>query len=302
MIATVIICTRNRAASLARTLSSLATSAKRVREPWELIIVDNGSTDHTRDVVESFAAELPLARIDQPIPGLSNARNAGVAAAHGNYILWTDDDVIVDERWLTAWFATFKRRPHDVVFGGRSEPLLEEPHQPWFHANMGNLASLLAIRDEPTWGEVTVERIPYGLNYAIRASEQRAHLYDTNLGVAPGRRLGGEEVSVLRQILAEGNRGSWAWDATVYHVIPLSRQTTKYIDSFYSAHGYLFPVSGPRTGKLSRLSGVLASLKMMCRAYLKLGTAKAEAEVDVPRVIELARARGSLRRYLGLGV
>ena len=182
MIATVIICTRNRAASLARTLSSLATSAKRVREPWELIIVDNGSTDHTRDVVESFAAELPLARIDQPIPGLSNARNAGVAAAHGNYILWTDDDVIVDERWLTAWFATFKRRPHDVVFGGRSEPLLEEPHQPWFHANMGNLASLLAIWDEPTWGEVTVERIPYGLNYAIRASEQRAHLYDTNLG------------------------------------------------------------------------------------------------------------------------
>ena len=63
---------------------------------WELLIVDNGSTDHTSNIVTSFEDRLPVKRLWQPEPGLSNARNFGIRHAAGKYIIWTDDDVLLD--------------------------------------------------------------------------------------------------------------------------------------------------------------------------------------------------------------
>ena len=203
MIATVIICTRNRAASLARALASVVEAAKRVPRNWEMLVVDNGSTDGTAETIASFDGRLPLRRIDQPIAGLSNARNAGVAAARGDYILWTDDDVVVHEDWLSAWFRAFRERPSDAVFGGRTEPRFEEPRQDWFVANQHHLQWLLAVRDA-AWTAVGPDQMPWGLNFAVRGKEQRALAYDPRLGVAPGRRTGGEEVDVIQRILDAG--------------------------------------------------------------------------------------------------
>src|SRR5688500_3500637 len=93
---TVIICTRNRADQLRRTLESAAAVDTPEHVSWELLVVDNGSTDHTPEVVESFSGRLPIRRVSEPEAGLSNARNRGVAEAKGDYICWTDDDVLID--------------------------------------------------------------------------------------------------------------------------------------------------------------------------------------------------------------
>jgi len=165
-LATVTICTRNRAASLARTLASITEAAGAVSEDWELLVVDNGSTDNTAEVVDGFAGSLPIRRIHHPVPGLSNARNAGMAAARGRFIIWTDDDLTVDREWLAAYLAAFRAWPDCAIFGGRAIPRYTEPVPAWFIACEEDLASLLAIRDAPGWEEITPERVPYGLNYA----------------------------------------------------------------------------------------------------------------------------------------
>lgn len=297
----VIICTRNRSASLARTLRSLVRAAAHVHDPWELLIVDNGSTDDTSATVASFSGQLPVRRVPEPKAGLSNARNAGVRESQGEFVLWTDDDVLVDEQWLNAWFRAFRDHPGEALFGGRSEPVYEPPEQAWFIANQHELRSLLAIRNTPEWATITRERVPFGLNYAIRGIEQRAHPYDPRLGVAPGRRRGGEEVAVIREILTEGGTGRWVWDATVYHLIPTERQTEAYIRQFYSAHGYDHPVVGQRVGPADRTRGVLRALLIWAKASISF---RLKRRIDqtrsVPALVTASRAKASLRRYLGL--
>jgi glycosyltransferase involved in cell wall biosynthesis len=235
-VASVLICTRNRARSLERTLASLSMIDSSDIS-WELIIVDNGSTDATASVIDRFNSRLPVTRVEQPNPGLSNARNAGVLAARGKYIIWTDDDVLVDRGWLRSYVAAFTKWPDAAVFGGKTVPVFEQPEAEWMIASASSLMDLLAIRDfgiEPVAlrGPVT----PFGLNYAVRAIEQRQHMYDPSLGVAPGRRTGGEETSVISSILRT-NVGFWIPDALILHIIPAERQTVAYVREYYEARG-----------------------------------------------------------------
>src|SRR4051812_25892690 len=119
----VAICTRNRAASLRRTLASIAAAAQ-PHADWETIVVDNGSTDDTADVASSFDERLPIRVVHEAEAGLSRARNAAVRVAQGEYIVWTDDDCVVDARWLTAYVDAFDRWPSAAVFGGPIVPEL----------------------------------------------------------------------------------------------------------------------------------------------------------------------------------
>src|SRR5205085_1873116 len=85
---------RRSAARLSRALEQLA----RVRRPpggWEVLVVNNNSTDETERVLGAFEGRLPLRRAFEPQQGLSHARNHAVAQAAGEYIVWTDDDVLV---------------------------------------------------------------------------------------------------------------------------------------------------------------------------------------------------------------
>ncbi len=107
MTISLIICTRNRAGPLRRCLDAVASI--RHDGDWELVIVDNGSTDATAATIAAFAAAqaFRVVPVQQPLKGLSNARNAGVAAARGTIILFTDDDCYVDPAILDATAAVF---------------------------------------------------------------------------------------------------------------------------------------------------------------------------------------------------
>ncbi len=297
----VIICTRNRAASLSRTLDSLSIAAARMTESWELLVVDNGSTDTTGQVIDDLKDRLPIRRVVETTPGLSNARNAGVSASKGEYVLWTDDDVIVDADWLAAWSRAFRARPGDAVFGGRSRPLYEEPRQPWFEANEKHLDALLAIRDHPDWDVMARNETPYGLNFALRGIEQRRHLYDPELGVAPGRRRGGEEAAVMTAIFDDGGTGSWVWDALVHHAIPSERQTEGYIRTYYQANGYDYPIGGVgRPGGKPR--AVLKTLLHWARAGLHYRLLRHWDRAEAAKwLVTLSRAEGSMARHLSRG-
>ena len=238
----VIICTRNRAEPLAGLLRSL-TSLNRPKDlRWEVVVVDNGSSDSTPDVLQRFAGQLPLQHIREETPGLSNARNRGVDVARGRYICWTDDDVEIDANWLNAYLEAFKRHPDAAVFGGQIEPKLEPPTPPWFAELVGlwPLTDIVAARD---FGATPVELdfgkgiVPWGANFAVRAAEQRQHRYDPNLGVSPAQRRSGEEAQVMFEILQGAANGWWVPDSKVYHLSPPHRQSLEYFREHYTAIG-----------------------------------------------------------------
>jgi glycosyltransferase involved in cell wall biosynthesis len=235
---TVVVCTLNRAESLRRTLASLA--AMRVPDDldWEVMVVNNNCTDHTDEVVKAFAAQLPIRREFEPQRGLSRARNCAVGAAKGDYIVWTDDDVIVDSDWLANYAEAFRRWPDAAVFGGRIVERFDGPVPKWVAEGRSFLT--FAARD---FGEDVVplsaagDRLPYGANFAVRAIDQRRFPYDPALGPGSGRGPVGDEVDVIERLLKSGATGYWIPNASVTHCILGERLTIPALSRYYAGCG-----------------------------------------------------------------
>lgn len=238
---TVAICTWNRAALLSNSLERLA----RAHHPsggWEVLVVNNNSTDDTERVLDAFAGRLPLRRAFEPRPGLSHARNAAVRAAAGDYIVWTDDDALADRDWIIAYERAVENHPEAAVFGGPVRPLFEGTPPPWLSAGWPEVSEAYATRE---LGDQTRElsvggELPYGANYAIRSAEQRLFPYDPALGRRQASGVLGEETAVIRAILSAGGTGWWVPDASVEHWIPKERQTIRYLRSYYALQGKTF--------------------------------------------------------------
>jgi GT2 family glycosyltransferase len=119
----VVIATKDRAEYLHRTLASLEAQAG--APPFEVVVVDNGSTDATAAVVEQWRDRAPfaLSYVSEPQPNRAKARNRGVEAATGEYLLFCDDDVQAPSGWIAAHEAAHRGTGEYVVNG----PILNVP-------------------------------------------------------------------------------------------------------------------------------------------------------------------------------
>lgn len=238
---TIAICTWNRASLLDQTLTQMTRLHIPDGAEWELLVVNNNCTDETDDIIARHDAKLPIRRIFENKTGLSHARNAAVSAATGDYILWTDDDVLVDPGWIAAYALAFQKWPEASVFGGPIEPWFEGTPPNWLIENWGCLSSAFATRDlgnETIELKVEGQQLPYGANFAVRMSEQTRFLYDPNFGLNQGNIILGEETRLIESIIAEGFSGRWVPDARVRHWLPKSRQTIAFIKKYFIALGY----------------------------------------------------------------
>lgn len=118
----VIVCTRNRAPQLARCLQQF-NETQTFRNNWELIVVDNNSSDHTETVVRTFAASAPfhVKYLFEGRQGLSHARNRGITEASHPIIAFTDDDCLIDRQWACTIIREFSTNPSLAALGGRVE-------------------------------------------------------------------------------------------------------------------------------------------------------------------------------------
>lgn len=266
MLISVVVCTRNRARQIGEFLESVVAMSPPAVASWELILVDNGSTDGTAEVARSFGDRLPLRIVREEQPGLSNARNAGVAEARGDYICWTDDDVILDPQWIQAYERAFMDHPNVGVFGGPVRPRLIGSTPEWFSEGRPLLSGLLAERPDRPAGPIDLEhldRLPFGANFAVRLDAQRLETYDPELGVSPSFRRLGEETKVMIALLRRGYSAGWVPGAIVNHLIPEGRQTRAYVaqyfqsaagtSAFLRARGETdFINAGPSSGRVSK--------------------------------------------------
>lgn len=237
-----VICTRNRAVPLSVQLESMTRLQIPPGTRWELLIVDNGSSDNTHDVVVDYACRLPVRCVREETAGLSNARNRGVAEARGRYICWTDDDVAIDENWLAAYAAAFKAHPEAALFGGAIIPRLEGPTPGWFARLQDRwpISDIVAARDfgpEEMPLDFETNRVPWGANFAVRTADQRRFLYDPKLGVSPDQRRSGEETQMMFELLDSGANGWWVPASKVFHLYPVRRQSVAYFRDHFFAIG-----------------------------------------------------------------
>jgi glycosyltransferase involved in cell wall biosynthesis len=297
---TVAICTWNRCALLGQTLERMAQLSIPADVEWELLVVNNNSTDATEPTAAEFADRLPLKLIFEAEPGLSNARNRAVRETSGDYILWTDDDVLVDQQWLAAYCAAFRQWPDAAIFGGNIEPWFEGTPPAWLPLVWQRVASAYASRD---MGQESValssDVIPFGANFAVRTEEQRRYSYDPSLGVRPDSIMGGEETTMVRNMMAEGISGRWVADARVRHYIPKERQTIAYLRRYFKAYGeYCAKHDGDDASpKVFGMPRWLWREALMAEVKYRVRRHSASAEVWIEDLIAASQAMGQLKGY-----
>ncbi len=252
MLVTVSICTWNRSNLLDQTLRRMTEMTVPDGIEWELILVDNNSTDDTPGVVGRFDGLLPIRYIVEPKAGLSNARNTAVRHANGTYVVWTDDDVLVDPGWLQSYVSGFKRYPDASIFGGPILPWFEGDGPDWLHLVFRDVDVAYAARD---CGEIdspmTESNIPFGANMGFRLSVLRERKFDPELGRVAGSMRGGEETAMVRDLLSHGYEGRWLGGAKVQHFIPRVRQTTRYLWDWYAGYGSMLVRLDTKTAGMS---------------------------------------------------
>lgn len=249
---TVAICTWNRCELLRQTLERMTSLSVPAGLDWELVVVNNRSTDETDAVLGGFEDRLPLRRVFEPTPGQSNARNAAIGAARGEYVVWTDDDVLVDAGWLAAYADAFERWPDAAFFGGPIEPWFEGDPPAWLRAGIRRVEAAYAVLDlgpEPV--RLSARTFPYGANMAVRRRVYESVRYDPGLGLRPGSSMRGEEKALVEHLARAGQEGWWVPGARVTHFIPRARQTVSYLRGYYFGWGeYLGRGAGPHGAAL----------------------------------------------------
>lgn len=215
----VLVATRDRAASLERMLSSLA-AAETTGFDWEILIVDNGSRDATPAVLARFARQLPLVAIREPRAGKNRALNRALERARGRLFVFTDDDVIVSPAWLQSLRAAAERWPEAAGFGGPIEPVFP-PGTPGWIASPDFVLASEAFGAKPRSAEAYSDALPFGANLALRSSLFEKLRFDEAIGPVAdvASYVQGSEYALLSRLREGGARFVHVPDAAVAHVL-----------------------------------------------------------------------------------
>ena len=247
---TVIVVTHNRAASLERTLAALANLSGRAS--WELLVVDNGSTDTTREVVTAAAATVPvpLRYRWESAPGKYAALNSGVCAARGRFVAATDDDACPAPDWLDCALEGFDRFGCGFV-GGPVFPVWEAPPPAWIAAEGSIAGKVLALQDYGSRPLEYGKRIawPLGVNVAYRrAIFDRVGLFDRTLGRVAGTLRSQAQREWHIRARAAGITGFYLPDMVVEHSVSRDRLTKRYFRRWFYWHGISRMILHSQTG------------------------------------------------------
>jgi len=239
-VVSVIIATRNRCGLLQKALAAL-TQQTCAPGSLEIIVADNGSTDRTREVVEAYARAVPVRYLSVPDLGKSHAINAGLAAATGDVIALTDDDVVPDSGWIDAIGEAFAREDCDFV-AGRVIPLWEVEPPAWLAPALHGVLAVSDNGDEPRRLDISENThiMPVGANMAARAGVfKRLGGLRTDLGKLEGTLRTGEDHEFYLRLLHAGCRGFYEPRALVQHFVPESRLNRAYFRRWLFQNGQI---------------------------------------------------------------
>jgi glycosyltransferase involved in cell wall biosynthesis len=246
---TVIICTFNRSASLRKTLESIENCIVPDGVTWEVLVVDNNSTDGTRSVCESFIQRNDgrFRYLFESRQGKSFALNAAIENARGELLFFTDDDVIVHPNWVLETLLAFEEERCACV-AGKIVPVWVSEKPAWFSSE-GPYALMAAIVQYDLGDErCDVKAPPFGANLAFKRDIfVKYGLFRPDLGPSAENYFGGEDTEYCRRVMAGNEKFVYAPRAIIFHPVEKNRIEKQYFRSWYFKHGQA----------VTRASGVL---------------------------------------------
>jgi glycosyltransferase involved in cell wall biosynthesis len=218
-----IICTHNRDIYLGAAIDSLL--AQNFAANFEIVVVDNGSSDRTREVVEQRSHNRHLKYVFEPTIGLSVARNTGAKVASGDILAYLDDDAVACDRWLQVLYFAYYNNSKLAIAGGKVTllwpPGIQQPRwlSPGLAANLGayDLGDSNIYIDQPG-------STPRGLNYSIRRSFlEEIGGFDPHLGRVGKNLLSNEELQMTEFAIQRGWQVAYLPEALVAHNVAPER-------------------------------------------------------------------------------
>jgi glycosyltransferase involved in cell wall biosynthesis len=297
-----VICTHNRADYLERALGSLTQQSLPVDE-FEVLVVDNASTDATAEIARRFVDWLPTLRyLREDRLGLSWARNTGAASCRSPYLAYLDDDARAAPNWLERLLCIFERAERaPACIGGRvwldwdgAAPAWLPPryYSVYTHVDHGEEDRPLGDREYVVGANLAFRRdVLLGLGG-----------FDTNLGRKGSVLLSGEESAVVGKIRACGLPIFYAGSAAVWHAVPPARRRRSWLwlRMFWDGASQPLIDSGTAHPRSHYLRQACFDLRRMARFTLNsfLAGIRGEREKRLESILTLVQRTGRLRTHL----
>ncbi|MBD2665487.1 hypothetical protein B6N60_04365 [Richelia sinica FACHB-800] len=218
-----IICTYNRDAYLGAAIDSLL--AQDFTGNFEVVVVDNGSSDRTREVVAQRETDPRLKYVFEPTIGLSVARNTGAKFAQAEILAYLDDDAVASPQWLQVLYRAYQDNPKIAIAGGKVTLLWPPNTQPpqWLSTGLAGNLGAYDLGDEIHYIQQP-GLTPRGLNYSIcRSFLTSIGGFDPHLGRVGKNLLSNEELQMTEFALQRGWQVVYLPQALVAHNVSPER-------------------------------------------------------------------------------
>ena len=234
MKAEIIIATYNSEKRIGRTLDSLCEMAKQTalkEGEWRIVVVNNNSTDKTKEIVQSYEDRLPLKVLDCTTPGKSKAQNMAVRNIKADLIIFSDDDVEVAPDWMDKMVECAAQNPDYSVFSGFIKGYWEKELDPDLSAWGVPVGSTYALHDEDMVSGACDPGKVWGPNMAMRKAIFDEGLnFDERIGPTPAKFYAmGEETDLAKRAYAKGFKSYFNADAVVKHLVKKETATEDWI-------------------------------------------------------------------------
>lgn len=302
----VIVCTYNRADLLRASLQSLVEQSLE-KDRYEVVIVDNGSIDHTSDVAEAFRSrhtEPEISLVSERRQGLGYARNTGLKSSRGDYLAFMDDDARADKNWLKLTLESFERvKPKPWVVGGPIYPYYYSHKPTWFRDSY----------EVRTWGDESrfLKRGESfsGSNMILeREIVEKCGGFDATVGMKGEYLSVGEETNLFRRIWQHSGNSRvlyYSPQLLMFHKVHRHKMTVSYRLKRAFATGNAQDKQQPEStlGQLRMVPRILASILIASvSAFWNKGRFPTYRNWMVEALSPIAMDVGRLFRHVGLSV
>ncbi|MBK0378205.1 glycosyltransferase [Mucilaginibacter segetis] len=235
----VIVCCYNSAERLPQTIKHLALQRVPSHIPWEIIVIDNASTDNTGVIADQewnkYSKQVKFRVIKQPVAGLSYAREKGIENAQYEYMLFCDDDNWLYNDYISKSYEIMTSDPQIGAVGGCG---IFEPEQPaWFEVETHKIAY---VNGPQTWAKT--EHWVYGAGSVYRKSIfitlRKENWRQITTGRLGNKLISGEDVEICFMIYLLGYKIISDDKLLFKHFVPIKRQNINYILNLHYWQSY----------------------------------------------------------------
>jgi len=267
---TLLVCTYNRSGDVRDMLEAARAQESDGTFTFEVLVVDNNSTDDTRAVVDRAIAggQSNVRYLFEPRQGKSHALNAGLAAARGVNFTTADDDYIFPPATVRTIVNCFRTRPEVSFVGGKVLPLWRETPPAWLKASMWSPIAVADYGDAEFYVDARRPLCLLGCSFR-RAAVLDAGGYRTGLSVSKNLIGGVEDLEILQRLWQSGCRGLYLPQLVFHHKVSSSRLTKAYYRRWHTGHGRFY--AALRDPEFERSAGRLFDVPW--HAYREAGTA-----------------------------